>query len=261
MRKPYYKQQRSKGAVFLCAAFSLVLLLLSSCTQASSRDMQIDSEVLALVTNTERLPESIEEKSTADTIALYYSKSETKPIVVDFFAELTDSKPIAIAILDNAVKQRVPTSLAFALAYEESRFNPKAVNINDNTVDRGLFQLNSLTFPKMTEQQAFDPQYNAKEELKYLKHALDTTGNEVAALAMYNAGKTRVAQKGAPVKTLDYISRILTYEKNISSLFTAKVVARSSMMDKVRFGLLTQDQAKAMPLLDLGGSSGVGDQH
>jgi len=246
LRKPYYKRLKSKGAVFLCGLAGLLVL---SCAPSSSRDMQIDSEVISLVTDTERLPESIEEKSNADTIALYYSNPETKKTVIDFFSDLTDSRPIATAILDNAAKHKVPTSLAFALAYEESRFNPKAVNKNENTVDRGLFQLNSSTFPKMTEKQAFDPQYNAKEGMRYFRHILDVSGNEVSALAMYNAGRTRVSQKGAPVTTLDYISRILNYEKNISSLFTAKVVAKSSVMDNVKFGLLTQGRDKATPTL------------
>ncbi|MCE5255316.1 MAG: lytic transglycosylase domain-containing protein [Spirochaetaceae bacterium] len=236
----------SKGAVFLCGILGLVLL---SCTPSSSRNLQIDSEVLSLATNTEKLPENIEEKSSADTIALYYSNPDTKKTVINFFSDLTDSTPIAVAILDSATKHKVPTSLAFALAYEESRFDPKALNKNENTVDRGLFQLNSSTFPKMTEKEAFDPQFNAKEGMRYFRHVLDISGNEVSALAMYNAGRTRVSQKGAPVATLDYISRILNYEKNISSLFTAKVVAKASVLDRVKFGLLTQNQKQgAQPI-------------
>jgi hypothetical protein len=60
---------------------------------------------------------------------------------------------------------------------------------------------------------------------------------------MYNAGRTRVTKQGAPMRTLDYISRILNYKKNIDSLFTAKVVAKASMVAKIRMGMLEQRSA------------------
>jgi len=62
-------------------------------------------------------------------------------------------------------------------------------------------------------------------------------------LAMYNAGRTRVTRQGAPVVTLDYVAKILNYKKNIESLFTAKVVARASMIAKLRMGMLEQQTA------------------
>jgi soluble lytic murein transglycosylase-like protein len=148
-----------------------------------------------------------------------------------------------VAILDNAVKQKVPASLAFAIAYEESRFDPLAVNQNTTSVDRGLFQLNSLTFPDLTDQEFFNPSRNAREGIGYFRHVLELSGNEVSALAMYNAGRTRVTKQGAPMRTLDYISRILNYKKNIDSLFTAKVVAKASMVAKIRMGMLEQRSA------------------
>ena len=43
------------------------------------------------------------------------------------------------------------------LAYYESRFNPKAVNVNKNkTVDRGLFQWNRYYHPEITDTCAYD---------------------------------------------------------------------------------------------------------
>lgn len=232
-----YRPLRAKGAVFLAIAAGLLSI---TCTPAPTANLELDSEILSLATHSKKIPTSIEEKNSADTIAAYYRNSLTKQSVVDFFTQLTNSTPIAVAILDNAVKHEVPASLAFAIAYEESRFNPKATNKNANTVDRGLFQLNSSTFPELAAPEVFDPSSNAKEGIKYFKHILDVSGNEVSALAMYNAGRTRVAQKGAPVITLDYISRILNYEKNINSLFTAKVIARTSMLGRIRMGLLEQ---------------------
>ncbi|MCX7026751.1 MAG: lytic transglycosylase domain-containing protein [Spirochaetes bacterium] len=215
-------------------------MILAGCSPSRGANLDLDSEVLSLALDEKKLPLNIEDKIQNNTINVYYQNSGTKARVVDFFTSLTRSKPVALAILDNAAKRSVPAGLAFAIAYEESRFNPKAYNENQNSIDRGLFQLNSTTFPGMSETQAFDPAYNAKEGVHYFKRILESAGNEVSALAMYNAGKTRVFQKGAPVTTLDYIARILNYEKNIDRLFTGKIVARNAMLANIRMGLLAK---------------------
>lgn len=234
MRMLSYRPLRAKGAVFLALITGLACI---ACTPSPKMNLELDSEILALAAHVEELPTSIEEKGVIDTIAAYYKNEGTKQSVVDFFTTLTKSSSIAVAILDNAVKHKVPASLAFAIAYEESRFNPKAQSENATSVDRGLFQLNSSSFPNLTEPEIFDPSRNANEGIQYFRHILDLSGNEVSALAMYNAGRTRVSQRGAPVVTLDYISRILNYERNIKSLFTAKVIAQTSMLGKIRIGL------------------------
>jgi hypothetical protein len=235
-----YRPLRAKGAVFLALAATLSL---AACSPPPAANLELESEILSLVTNTEKLPNSIEDRDHIDTIAVCYQHPDTKSSVIDFFASITKSRVIAVAILDNAVKQKVPASLAFAIAYEESRFDPLAVNQNTTSVDRGLFQLNSLTFPDLTDQEFFNPSRNAKEGIGYFRHVLELSGNEVSALAMYNAGRTRVTKQGAPMRTLDYISRILNYKKNIDSLFTAKVVAKASMVAKIRMGMLEQRSA------------------
>jgi hypothetical protein len=242
LRMLSYRPLRAKGAVFLAIAAGLVGI---ACTPSQNVNLELDSEIISLATNSKNLPASIEDKNNTDPIAAYYRNIGTKQSVVDFFASLTKSSTIAVAILDNAIRHEVPAGLAFAIAYEESRFNPKALNQNATTTDRGLFQLNSSTFPQLSDSDAYDPSLNAKEGIKYFRHILDVSGNEVSALAMYNAGRTRVSQKGAPVITLDYISRILNYEKNIDSLFTAKVIARTSMLGKIRMGLIEKSGDKA----------------
>jgi hypothetical protein len=233
--------------VFLCRASAriavaiLAAMILAGCPLSRGANPDLDGDVLSLALDPKKLPLTIEDKIQNDTITAYYKNNGTKASVVGFFTTLTKSEPVALAILENATKHGVPASLAFAIAYEESRFNPNARNANQNSVDRGLFQLNSTTFPNMSEKQAFDPAYNAKEGVNYFKRILETTGNEVSALAIYNAGKTRVSQKGAPVTTLDYIARILNYEKNIDKLFTAKVVARNATLANIRMGLLAKN--------------------
>ncbi len=176
MQKSMYRPLRAKGAVFLALAATLSL---AACSPPPAANLELESEILSLVTNTEKLPNSIEDRDHIDTIAVCYQHPDTKSSVIDFFASITKSRVIAVAILDNAVKQKVPASLAFAIAYEESRFDPLAVNQNTTSVDRGLFQLNSLTFPDLTDQEFFNPSRNAKEGIGYFRHVLELSGNEV----------------------------------------------------------------------------------
>lgn len=186
------------------------------------------------------MPDHIDAQVRKDAVASYYGNPMMKESVVAFFASITRSRETALAILENAVAQRIPVSLAFAIAYEESEFDPRAVGKNPDSVDRGLFQLNSKSFPELGEDRVFDPSVNARVGLEYFKSIFEHAGNEVSALAMYNAGRTRVARGATPQRTLNYISRVLSYEKNISSLFTAKVIAKRSLLQKVRFGIISE---------------------
>ena len=140
--------------------------------------------------------------------------------VLSFFQDLSGSREVATAILDNATANNIPLALAFALCEEESHYNPRAFNRNRNdTVDRGLFQLNNATFPKLKAEDFYDAETNARHGLAHLRWCLDNAGSEVAGLAMYNAGTTRVRSAGTPKDTLDYISRILNRQQKIEKLF------------------------------------------
>ncbi len=161
-----------------------------------------------------------------DHITDFYANEGTREITIDFFAKLTKSREIAAIILETAIKYSITPALAFSLAYEESRFNPRAVNQNTDSIDRGLFQLNSKAFESLSIDQFYNPKINAEYAMKHLRYCLDTSSNEFAALAMYNAGPARVKKGGTPEKTLDYIYRINSHMLNIQSLFEAQIVAK-----------------------------------
>lgn len=168
-----------------------------------------------------------------------YRNPAVKQKVIQFYSSLTGSRFIAETILAYSDINEVPPPLAFSVSWVESRFNPKAVNNNGGSIDRGLFQLNSLSFPHLKEEEFFEPATNAKNGVKYLKYCLDTGENEIVALAMYNAGRSRVQNTGAPMMTLGYIANILDFRKRIEYSFEeefaeylplgrASVVARRS---------------------------------
>ena len=155
-----------------------------------------------------------------------YRQSFSRGSVEKFYSCITRDKDVALAILSEADNNDIPVSLAFALAYTESRYNPKAVNSNSNsTIDRGLFQLNSNSFPALTEADFYDPYISAKYGMSHLKFCLNSAGNEVSALAMYNAGTGRVRSNKTPQSTLNYVGKIMTYQKMLESLFADEVAA------------------------------------
>lgn len=155
-----------------------------------------------------------------------YRQPQSRPAVEWFYTHVTSSREVALAILENADRNDIPLSLAFSLAYVESRFKPTAVNSNTNrTIDRGLFQLNSASFPKLTEDEFFDPKVSAKYGMSHLRYCMDVAGNEITALAMYNAGTSRVKQNKTPQHTLNYVAKISNYRVHLESKFSVEVLA------------------------------------
>lgn len=134
---------------------------------------------------------------------------------LEYFSIVSGDYDIARIIYDEAVKYNIDPELAFALVFNESRFNPNAINENRNSIDRGLFQLNSRSFPNLREQDFFDPEINIPLGVAYLRYCLDMGGNEVTALAMYNAGPNRVKDSRTPKMTLDYIHKIQNYKGSL----------------------------------------------
>lgn len=164
------------------------------------------------------------ENITEDPGLSLYRNKITKNKVINFYTQITNSEKIAKTICNYADIYNVPLSLAFSLSWAESRFNPNAVNKNLSSIDRGLFQLNSKSFPQMNEKDFFDLEINVKNGVKHLKYCLDVGKNEIVALAIYNAGRTRVTTTGAPKITLDHISNILGKNRSINEQFETKVI-------------------------------------
>jgi len=154
-----------------------------------------------------------------------YRQPLSKAAVEWFYYQITGNKTVTQAILSEAEKNDIPLSLAFALAYTESNYNIKAINRNsNNTIDRGLFQLNSNSFPALSETEFYDAELSAKYGLSHLRFCINSAGNEVSALAMYNAGTSRVRSNKTPLTTLNYVGKILTYQKMVEQLFSEQVV-------------------------------------
>ena len=146
----------------------------------------------------------------------YYQDPVLKKAVVDYFTEICGSAAVADTILSNAAENEISVSLAFALAWKESNFKPAARNMNTNgSVDRGLFQLNSRYFKFQKEEDVYNFRVNTERGLKHLSYCLKRGGSEVVALAMYNAGGSAVTNGNTPLRTLNYIQKILNYRDEL----------------------------------------------
>lgn len=176
--------------------------------------------------NSEGLP--VQLAKTEDLGLYIYRNPLTRDHIVSYFDQLTGSPQITDIILRHADKNDIPVSLAFSLAFAESSYNPKAVNSNSASIDRGLFQLNSKSFPNLTETDFFDPEINAHYGLSYLRTCIDRGGNEIVGLAMYNAGSGRVTGSGTPKMTLDYIAKIIEYREDVDAFIINSMVRERS---------------------------------
>ncbi len=178
-----------------------------------------------LVNPSEYHTKVVEHKTQKTDLGLELYRSDlSRPSVVWFYNQITGNQDVTLAILTAADANDIPLSLAFALAYTESRYKVTAINSNTNkSIDRGLFQLNNRSFPSLSEEEFFNPYVSAKYGMGHLRFCLDTAGNEVSALAMYNAGTTKVRNNKTPQVTLNYVSNIMGYREGLDALFNTQV--------------------------------------
>jgi hypothetical protein len=77
------------------------------------------------------------------------------------FSTMPDS--IENLIRKIAKEMEVDPDLAVKIAKCESSLNPLAKNINSpDSIDRGIFQINSKYHPEVSEAQAYDPEFSAR---------------------------------------------------------------------------------------------------
>ena len=239
-----YSKGRSFSNICFLTVISSILLTASALLVYFLLPSQInDKKVNEKITiadlneeNEEELSQAFQDYYTEVSLTRYNNKTDdglilyrqqiSRVAVEWFYLQITGNKEVTQAILSEAEKNNIPLSLAFALAYTESGYRTNAINKNTNlSIDRGLFQLNSNSFPELTEEDFFDPFVSAKYGMSHLKFCLNYAGNEVSALAMYNARTNRVRSNKTPQTTLNYVGKIMSYQKMLDQLFSEQVTA------------------------------------
>lgn len=140
-------------------------------------------------------------------------------MLIEFYTQETSSRELALHIIEGARVNRIPATLAFAIAWAESSYNPGATNFNSSSVDRGMFQLNSDSFPHLSVNEFYDPFINTMTGLSYLRYCLDRGGSDMTAVAMYNAGPDRVAGGKIPESTDRHVYRLASYLVELENRF------------------------------------------
>lgn len=105
---------------------------------------------------------------------------------------------IAKIIVSSARKHKIDPSLLAAVLFNESGFNPKAVNQNTpGNVDRGIAQINSTAFPNVTDEQAYDPNFAVDFAGRLMRQNIDYFGGDISrGIAAYNVGRGGAGVRG-----------------------------------------------------------------
>lgn len=153
-----------------------------------------------------------------------YHNSSTRDAVKEFFVKVTDDEEVALTTLYYADRYGINPFLVFSLVYTESRFVTEAINYNPGSVDRGLFQLNNKSFPRLSHDDFFNIDVNVRMGIQHLSWCLtQAKGNEEKALAIYNAGYGRVRTGDIPRSTQEYVKKIKRYRKTLASEFRSYI--------------------------------------
>jgi len=155
-------------------------------------------------------PPPVSKPVASDALLALYRDDHLRPLVVEYYSLLTGDRAVTQAILDTCDQLSLDPSLGFAMAWNESHFNPRAVSYNEDTVDRGLFQLNSRSFSGLDRKTVFDPRANALRGLTYYKKAYDKLRTEEKALGYYNSGIGIMSDRTLPRSTQAYVKKILS---------------------------------------------------
>jgi soluble lytic murein transglycosylase-like protein len=220
----------SNSLSLLSTVLAGIVLIAGSFFLTGSKQNHAKSEP---VTATPAMVETIELAIDEDPGLKLYREAATRNAVTDFYVEETDSKEIAEAILANANLNNIPLPLAFSLAWIESRYDPNALNRNNSSIDRGLFQLNSNSFPHLSKAEFFSINTNAKHGLSYLRYCISMGKSDIVALAMYNAGPARV-KESTPYATLKYVVNILDYRQKLASKFIENMLPMANVLLKTK---------------------------
>lgn len=197
LTSPKTTQNGTTSILALMLLLAIIVVTLISLLTSAASSLYATSEVP--VYNT-----PVDTALDREALAEYYRQDALRI----FYRDIAGQR-IADAVLAAAQEYGIKDEeILFALMWKESRFQHQAVNYNSTSVDRGLFQLNSLTYPQYTDEHFFDVEWNIRMGVRHYATELAVVdGNHQYALHAYNAGRAR--RYNPPRSTQIYARRIL----------------------------------------------------
>ena len=143
--------------------------------------------------------------------------------VINLYGQIAGDREIAMLILNNALVKQIPVSLAFALAAQESSFNPRAKNENIKkgkvvSRDFGIYQINSSRFKEQYKDHPLEwfyvPENNIELGLAILKDLYEQYGHSWDLSIVKFNGRY---EKGADM----HLINVYKYERQYDKLFNS----------------------------------------
>lgn len=138
--------------------------------------------------------------------------SARRPVATQLGGHASSPPASMRALFERAASEAgIEAALLHAIAWHESRFNPRAVSRSGAA---GVMQLMPHTAKRFGVDDRFDVAQNLRGGARYLAWLLDRYGNDVTlAVAAYNAGEGNVQKHGNRIppfpETQHYVRRVL----------------------------------------------------
>lgn len=165
---------------------------------------------------------------------------------------MKEYRDVVQQVIEYSTKLGIPAELGLAVAYQESKFNPRATSGKDA---RGVMQIIDGTASAYYSNPAvnsYDPEKNIPAGLKYLAEQLKKFGGDITlALAAYNAGPNNVIKAGNRVpkinETQNYVTDItMGSERNPGVGFFSNLIESISTADSERIKKHAGEMREAM---------------
>ena len=141
--------------------------------------------------------------------------------VINFYNEFVGNEHITRTILYSGLADHIPINMLFASAWQESSFNPIAINKNKRigkrpeSYDVSLFQLNTLSFPDYSIEDLKNIELNCKLATDKLRHNYEQYGNWEESIIAWNAGNTNCVYN----TSIKHLVRVYYYKELLDRSF------------------------------------------
>ena len=165
------------------------------------------------------------------------NKKDELEKVYRFYDKKTSDRNITATIIEVCIEKHVPINLGFALAWKESRFNPRNISENKDSrgrvlsTDWGLFSLNDKERKNWSVADFFDIRKNTEEALSFFSYLYCTFDSLDLATAAFNSGRFTIKnRKAIQYVTLVHNFEIKNYEFGLDREFSSIVVPEFNLV-------------------------------